>query len=856
MAFKRVSSTKKSYASPLELFPDIRPRRIAAPYDHQAQLLRDYAQKGTKAEDVAIQGATGSGKTLVGLLIAEWRRRQLRERVVYLCPTRQLVNQVAGFAKEQMGLPAYPFIGSRAEFPPTEQAGWRDGNLIAITTYSALFNINPFFSSPNFLVLDDAHAADQYIGEYWTVRVERHEHQDLFMELAAVLGDTLHEDEYSRLISAPRTPSDYYWSQIVPAPLAWKKESSISAILDQAPDRSDLAYRWSVLKGHLRACQIFVSPYEILIRPVLPLTAGYSSFTGAKQRLYMSATLGRGGELERLAGRKSILRLQSPSGWNGNGVGRRFFLFPEASLNADHSAEFVASLISICGRALHLVTDDKGAREARAFLQAKLPGHRIFNAREIEVSKVPFTSEEHAVALIANRYDGIDFPNDECRLLIVKGRPAGGHLYERFLADKMGARALFAERIRTRVVQAFGRCTRSANDYAIVLSLGNQLLDELLLRENLTLLDPELQAEITFGHEQSKSATAEELRNLARSFLKQGDEWREAEPDIASLRDQMTETLPPSLDALERAAPHEIDYTVRIWNGDYSGALDAAQRTLSELSGGEELKGYRAWWQYLAGCAAALDAEVRNAVRDKADQHFRLARDVGGVRWLGRLSHAASPTPGSLSSPEDEVTIESIETGLCELGLLAERRFTETTTTIRRGLAQREAKKFERSQKELGDLLGFQTGISDAQGAPDPWWIAGDRLCIVFEDHLKEKDGAALSVEKARQVASHPKWIVEKVRGLAPSARIIPVLITNADSSSEECRIQLKSVAVWHVTSFRAWADSVLAELRKVRSTLSRAGDLSWRADALKALSSVSATPSALVELLDSLLRK
>jgi hypothetical protein len=37
---------------------------------------------------------TGSGKTLVGLLIGEWLRRKNKERVVFLCPTRQLVNQV------------------------------------------------------------------------------------------------------------------------------------------------------------------------------------------------------------------------------------------------------------------------------------------------------------------------------------------------------------------------------------------------------------------------------------------------------------------------------------------------------------------------------------------------------------------------------------------------------------------------------------------------------------------------------------------------------------------------------------------------------------------------------------------
>jgi superfamily II DNA or RNA helicase len=57
--------------------------------------MRTYAAHGLNEPDVALHLPTGSGKTLVGLLIAEWLRRKNHERVVYLCPTRQLVNQVA-----------------------------------------------------------------------------------------------------------------------------------------------------------------------------------------------------------------------------------------------------------------------------------------------------------------------------------------------------------------------------------------------------------------------------------------------------------------------------------------------------------------------------------------------------------------------------------------------------------------------------------------------------------------------------------------------------------------------------------------------------------------------------------------
>lgn len=113
------------YETPVDVIIDTRPRRIDAPYEHQATLLRTYAAECAAEPDIAIQGATGSGKTLVALAIAEWRRRTREERSVYLCPTKQLVHQVCAFANQQLGFKAEAFVGPRAHFPHPAQAAWR-----------------------------------------------------------------------------------------------------------------------------------------------------------------------------------------------------------------------------------------------------------------------------------------------------------------------------------------------------------------------------------------------------------------------------------------------------------------------------------------------------------------------------------------------------------------------------------------------------------------------------------------------------------------------------------------------------------------------------------------------------------
>ena len=77
MAFKTTKAVVISVESPEALLRDLRSKTIPGPLAHQADLWRAYQDKALNAPDVALQLPTGSGKTLVGLILAEWRRRNL-----------------------------------------------------------------------------------------------------------------------------------------------------------------------------------------------------------------------------------------------------------------------------------------------------------------------------------------------------------------------------------------------------------------------------------------------------------------------------------------------------------------------------------------------------------------------------------------------------------------------------------------------------------------------------------------------------------------------------------------------------------------------------------------------------------
>ena len=837
MAFKKAVPVASVPDSPEKLFLDFPRRKIPDVLPHQGEIMRSYASNAVDDEDVALQLPTGSGKTLVGLLMAEWRRRKNNERIVFLCPTRQLVNQVVEQAEEKYGLTVLGFTGSARNYIPEQKARYRNADNIAVTTYSSLFNTNPFFDDADVLIFDDAHVAENYVASLWNVSVDRNNlaHQSLYTALKGVLKPIIDPMDFSRISGSGDHLSDAgSWVDKIPTPEFIRVHDEIVEVLDVYAEEAGLGYTWPQIRANLNACQLYISSQEILIRPIIPPTWTHKAFVDPKQRIYMSATLGEGGDLERLMGRHRITRLQVPDGWNRHGVGRRFFIFPGMSLQESEAVKLRDKLMLSAGRSLVLAPSEK-MHDAICKNVSETLGFTVYSAKDIEESKKPFTSDDTAVAVVANRYDGIDFPGDECRLLFVEGLPKAMNIQERFLMSRMGALVLFNERIQTRVLQAIGRCTRSLEDYSAVVVSGEELPGYLADIKRRKYLYPELQAEIQFGVEQSKGASLDDISENFDVFLENGRDWEEVNQQIVSYRKDAKRNEFPALDDLSKAVRHEIDFQMRLWQGDFEAALECAEKVLSELKS-PDLQGYRALWHYLAGSAAWLGANDGVPRLDvKSRMQFGLAKNAAkSVPWLVKL--ARYQTSENDDEQENRAVVmrqvERLEEILFKLGTIHDRKFASREKEILEGL--RNEKYFEYAHKLLGEVLGFDSGKVESNGSPDPWWIADD-ICFVFEDHAGAEATSSLSVNKARQVASHPKWIKENVEGYSGD-RILSILISPVNRADNDALPHLTDVSFWPLESFISWAESVLAIIRELRKTFVEPGDLAWRAEAAKIL--------------------
>lgn len=129
--------------------------------------------------DVALELPTGTGKTLTGLLIADWRRRRNPgSRAVFACPTKQLVGQVVEAARRE-GIPVVNLSGSWKHWHPAAKLAYVTGKAIALVPYASIFNVSPKLVEADVIVFDDSHAGEQYVSQAYRVTVSRPTHAEI-----------------------------------------------------------------------------------------------------------------------------------------------------------------------------------------------------------------------------------------------------------------------------------------------------------------------------------------------------------------------------------------------------------------------------------------------------------------------------------------------------------------------------------------------------------------------------------------------------------------------------------------------------------------------------------------------------
>jgi len=404
-------------------------------------------------------------------------------------------------------------------------------------------------------------------------------------------------------------------------------------------ETGELRWVWPTLRGRLDRCGVLIGPSAIEIRPYHPPTQTVAGYARSSQRVYLSATLGTMGDLQRRLGVKPVTPITIPTELQAANTGERLLLLNPSQLPAlaPEVVDAVLGQASQAGRAAWLCASHAEADELQALLiQA---GWRVFRLRPGDDGAIEAWRQAPAGDLVAaGRFDGLDFPDDACRLVVLPSIPAASTEFERFVVAYLGDAAFMRHRIGQRVTQALGRANRSERDWALYLGLDPGFAER--------LADPAVRA-----------ALAAEVGPIVRRALDlHGQGWpgfdaaakafweRTAQPELAVAGGRRRPGRQVAGAHRADSGAAEVDAATAVWLGDHDRAAEQAAQAAAQLAEAGEPE-HSAFWRYVEAHAlynrgrAADITRARAAIREAIANGPRTA-------WFVRLGRTLEELEG------------------------------------------------------------------------------------------------------------------------------------------------------------------------------------------------------------------
>ena len=734
--------TRDPVWDPIEIFQTLpKPEHINDLWDTQAAALRAWHQRRSQ-RDLVIKLNTGSGKTLVGLLIGESVRRELQQPFLYLAPTRQLATQVVQKATES-GIPAESYQSGRG-LP----ASFLNAEAILVGSYQVLFNGLTVFGlrgrrepvAVGGIVLDDAHTSAAVLRDQFSIIVRRSEHEELYRDLVGRFRSTFERVHTIGTLDDMLSGRD---EGVMEVPhWAWLDAAPTVRTRIQSEDDEPFCFSLPLVRDHFEVSHALISRDAFTITPLLPPVDLVPSFANCERRVFMSATLADDGLLVRTFGANAESISKPITTRSVAGLGERMILAPTLSdLSRDSAvaaARGLADQVREQGKgAVVLVPSGNHAKAWKDIGEVC-----VGDAVEAAVDRLQQrTLRAKTLPVLVNRYDGIDLPHDSCRLLILDGRPLGSNQYDLYRASALPTLSSTSIAQAQKVEQGMGRGTRGAGDYCVILLLGADLVAWLGQNGTQQTLTPGTRAQVTLGREIAGHVTSpSELVEAAWQCLERDGEWQQTHAQrVAEAGEVQANT--GQLVAAGRVERRAFE---KMLHQQFAEACDFLIRQAQDAAWDKQFRG---WLLQLASRAAWLanDGNRGDSLQEAA---YSLNRSLTKPRADIRYQPLASGTPQAAN------VVKIVE------GYAAMRSavLDEIDTTLADLHAEATANRFEQAIQELGRFLGLASQRPEKRtgSGPDNLWLGDGKLGFVIEcKHMK-----ATPVNKADhgQLSVSEKW--------------------------------------------------------------------------------------------------
>lgn len=703
-------------------------------------------------KDLILKISTGAGKTTVGLLYLLAHMKLTKVPAVYLCPTSQLVQQVLEEATK-LGVAAHEYSSER--YP--EHACVR-GEAIIVCTYEKMFNARTTFQRhdvniiPSAIVMDDAHAGAELVRKQFTLSLQG----EIYQEILDLLETAC--EEYDR--SKWKSIRDGDPSAVLEVP-HWIWADKAQAIHDLLhPHAEDYALVWPFLQNILPLCRCVVSGRSVEIAPEILPTHIVKPFDGASHRLFMSATLADDSLLTRELGVSAQAAASPILPPSDRGLGERMILAPSL-VNPDLDREYCIALCAELSTKYNVVVltssstlADDWVKKGAQFFKGEDFGRGIALLRD-RTSGLKF-------AVFAQRYDGVDLPDDACRVLVIDGVPHGSSLIDK--QDQQMVLSPGGVRNRTifRIEQGMGRPVRSHADYAVVLLVGEDLTSYVGRKDVLSAMtsDSRNQIELSFklaeliqGSNPSDPQTG--LRGAIAQCLNRDPGWK----GFYNQEIREVAKSSPTIDISKiKLATEEREAHILAMNNQAIDATPKLQKAISQsgLSGDE----FGIILQRLSRVTYLHDQAEAMIIQQNA------RKNCGAASLPIAMSHKPSQ-PGAKSVAE-KVIAWLKEFHQLNAAVVEAKRISDALNLNGKYY------EVEHAIYLLGNAIGADSTRPDNEynQGPDNFWIWGDKAYVI---EVKNENRESLHKKDSGQLHTSMQWAAENYPTYAN--RLIPVTV-------------------------------------------------------------------------------
>lgn len=712
-ALRKNSSASKKPQSPRDIYislPQKHNRLSSYPRDVQSEVWQQWFDRRSE-KDLVIKMNTGGGKTIVGLLLLQSSIQEGIIPAVYVVPNNMLAAQALEEAKA-LGINATQDVHDHL---------FRSGKSILITNIHKLVNGKSVFGikggqreilNIGALVFDDAHTALESIEDQFSLNVKKSD-GDIYDGLFRLFEESLKSQKLSTVLEikdeAPhRSMLVPYWS--------WQKNiSKVIEIFTEHREDESIKFNWPLIQDHLFHCHCVITGTGIEITPHCIPISMIPSVTGATRKVFMTATLADDSVLSTHFG-VSPKTIEMPIvPMSAGDVGDRIVLAPQhidPSLTDDDCIAFAkkiaqdekVNVIAIVPSALRSIKWSSVADETWISDQVD-PG--IARLR---------SGEKIGLVVLINRYDGIDLPDDACRVLFLDGLPDIRSSIEVIKQGYLSGSKKVASQIAQRIEQGAGRGVRSINDYCAVILMGKSLCAHVYTKGVREKFSPALSAQLVLSEEVSPMIKdLNGIQELLRTqFLARDPDW------IALSKDRLSDLsyTPPSPDALFVAIRNAFDFAEI---GDYSSATEVL-RECNDLIKDPIVGGLAR--QYLAEYLNRSDpAEAQKVQKMAVSMNRQLLKPIGGVTYQRAQSAATSQAQAAY-----EYAHATYKDGNCYS--LAMQSVIEDLIT-----GEEYVPGFEAAFSELANFLGMRGSRPEQEfsAGPDVLWSMKKQEYLVIE---------------------------------------------------------------------------------------------------------------------------